>query len=53
MILLMKYNTNQPIYETNRFTDIKNRLVLPSREGKREGMDWEFGISRYKLLHTE
>ena len=53
MILLMKYNTNQPIYETNRLTDIKNGLVLPSREGKREGMDWEFGISRYKLLHTE
>ena len=53
MILLIKYNTNEPIYETNRLTDIKNRLVLPSREGKGEGMDWEFEISRYKLLHTE
>ena len=53
MILLIKYNTNEPIYETNRLTDIKNRLVLPSREGKGEGRDWEFEISRYKLLHTE
>ena len=27
--------------------------AVAKREGGREGMDGEFGVSRYKLLHTE
>ena len=36
----------------NRFTGIENRLIAKG-EGGRSGMDWEFGISRCKLLHLE
>ena len=36
-----------------RFTDIENRLVVAKTAGGRGGMDWEFGISRCKLLYTE
>ena len=41
-------DTNEPIYETNRLTDIENRL---ERGGG--GKDWECGISRRKLLYRE
>ena len=34
----------------NRHTNIENRLVV-AKGGGRGGMDWEFGISRCKLLH--
>ena len=33
---------------TKRFRDIKNRCVVAKAEGG--GKDWEFGISRWKLL---
>ena len=33
--------------------DIENRLVVANREGVGGGMDWEFGISRCKLLYKE
>ena len=33
--------------------DIENRLVVAKWEGGGSGMDWEFGVSRYKLLHLE
>ena len=32
---------------------IENRLVVAKREGGRNGVDWEFGVSRYKLFHLE
>ena len=32
--------------------DIENRLVVAKGEGV-GGMDWEFGVSRYRLLHLE
>ena len=32
----------------NRLTDIVNRLVVAKGERRWGGMDWEFGISRYK-----
>ena len=35
---------------TNRLTDIKSRLAVAKVEGG--GKDWEFGISRWKLLDT-
>ena len=35
-------------------TDIENRLVVAKEEGGGgERMDWEFGISRCKLLYIE
>jgi len=30
----------------------ENRPVVPKGEGDRGGVDWEFGISRCKLLHV-
>ena len=36
----------------NRLTDIENRLVF-AKGGCRGGMDWEFVISRCKLLYIE
>ena len=33
--------------------DMENRLGVASGEGEGSGMDWEFGVSRYKLLHLE
>ena len=37
----------------NRLADIQNRLVVDKGEEVGGGMDWEFGISRCKLLHIE
>ena len=37
----------------NRLTDAENRLAVAKREGRGGGMDWEFGVSRCKLLHLE
>ena len=37
----------------NRLTDIENRLVVAKGEAGGRGMEWEFGISRCKLLYTE
>ena len=49
----LKYGSNEPIYKTNRLTDIENRLVVAKAEGEGSGMDWEFGVGRCKLLHFE
>ena len=35
----------------NRLTDIENRLVIANGEGCEGGMDWEFGVSRCKVLY--
>ena len=35
----------------NRPTDIENRLVVAKGGGSRGGTDWEFRVSRCKLLH--
>ena len=32
---------------------VENRLVVPRERGDGRGMDWEFGISRCKLLYIE
>ena len=37
----------------NRLTDIENRLAAAKREEPGEGMEWETGFSRCKLLCTE
>ena len=43
----LKCGTNEPIYKT------KTDLWLPRGRGGGRGMDWEFGVSRCKLLHIE
>ena len=37
----------------NYCEDIENRLVVAKGEEGRGGMDWEFGISKGKLLYIE
>ena len=37
----------------NRLTEIENRFVVAKGEGGGEGMDWEFGMSRCKLVYRE
>ena len=47
-----KYNTNEHIYETD--SDMENRLVGKVCGGVSwGGKDWEFGISRCKLVYRE
>ena len=55
----LKYGTHEMnmaqilcLQDRNRFMDLENRLAVVKGEGDRGGKDWEFGISRCKLLHT-
>ena len=43
----LKYDTNEPVYKT----DTENRLVVA--KGHAGEMEWEFWVSRCKLLYTE
>ena len=47
----LKYDTNEPIYETETDSDIENRFVVAKGVGG--GMEWEAGVSRCKLLDIE
>ena len=47
----LKYDPNELICKTETDSHIENRLGLA--KGARRGMDWEFGISRCKLLYIE
>ena len=47
----LKYDTNELIYETDSQTE--NRLVVAKGKGDEGGMDWEFGVSRCKLVYIE
>ena len=47
----LKYGTNKPIY--NAETDPQTRRTDLWLLEVGRGMDWEFGVSRYKLLHLE
>ena len=49
----LKCDTNELIHETNRLTDVENRLVVAKGEGGEREMDWEFEISRCKLLYIK
>ena len=40
------------LWHRNRLMD-KNRLVVAMRKGVRGEVEWEGGVSRYKLLHRE
>ena len=49
----LKYDTSELIYETLTDSQIERTdLWLPRRRGGGGGKDWEFGISRCKLLYT-
>ena len=41
------------LWNRNRLTDIENKLVVAKGEASRGEMDYEFGISRWKLIYTE
>ena len=45
----LKYDIYEPIYETETDSQTEKRLVVAVGGGK----DWEFGISRCKLVYTE
>ena len=47
----LKCDTHERTYETNRITDIENRLVVANWEGVWGREEWEFGISRGSLLY--
>ena len=49
----LKYDTNELINQTETDSQTENRLVVAKGEGVGGGMDWEFGISRCKLLYIE
>ena len=47
----LKYDTNELIYETKTISQIQRTdFQLSVVGGGRK--DWEFGVSRHKLLHT-
>ena len=48
----LKYETNEPVHETETHSQTESRLVV---KGMRHGSetDWEFGISRYKLVYIK
>ena len=51
--MVSKYYTNQHIYETETDSQIsRTDLWLPRGMASGGGKDWEFGISRCKLLYT-
>ena len=50
----LKYDRNELIYETrNRLTGIENRHVVAKGERGLGEMEWEFGVSRCKLVYIE
>ena len=49
----LKYDTNELIYDIEADEYRQQTLWLPRGRGNEREMDWEFGISRYKLLYIE
>ena len=48
----LKYGTNEPIYKTETDSQTwRTNLWLPKEAGRGSGRDWEFAVSRCKLLH--
>ena len=55
-ITYLKSNTRGKwthLQKRNKLMDMENRLVVALGEGWGSGMDWEFAVSRCKLLHLE
>ena len=50
----LKYDTNELIYKTEMDSQTeKANLWLPKGKGGGGGINYEYGISRYKLLHIK
>ena len=50
----LKYNTDVIIYETETDTDIESRFVVVKKGGGCRGkLDWEFEVSRRKLVNAK
>ena len=47
------YMIQMNLFMKQKQSDIENRLVVAKREGSVGGKEWEFGISRCKVLHTD
>ena len=41
------------MFYRNKITDIESRLVVDKGEGVMGGLEWEVGVSRYRLLYVE
>ena len=48
---ILKNGTYEHIYETERVTDIKKKLIVMGVRG--EGINWETGIDIYTLLYIK
>ena len=46
-----KNDTNEVIYKTETDSQTQRTDLWLTRGRDRGGMDWEFGVSRYKLLY--
>ena len=49
----LKYGTNEPIYKTERLTDMENRRMVAKGKRGESGIHWEFGVRKCKLLYLE
>ena len=50
----LKYDTNELIYKTETESQIQRmKLWLTKGKGGKEGINKEFGISRYKILYIK
>ena len=47
----LKYDTNELIYETETGSQTQRTDLWLPKGGR--GRDWEFGVSRFKLLYIE
>ena len=48
----LKYGTDEPIYKTVKDSQTEYRLVIV-KWGVGRGIDWEFGVGRYRPSHLE
>ena len=49
----LNYDTNELLYKQKQ-THIEKRLVVDrTRRGRGGGTDWEFGVTKCKLLHID
>ena len=46
-------NSFKSLFYRNKITDIESRLVVDKGEGVMGGLEWEVGVSRYRLLYVE
>lgn len=49
----LKYDTDELFCETETDSQTADRLAVVKRWAGRGGMDWDFEVSRGKMLYTE